>query len=178
MPGIQSGCQQAVSRDHWQMKVVLNRDESSFRRGVELSDRYGIGRIDYRQIRGFQDNFRLEVAHFVQFMSDAVERLLPDGDPEGFFTANSNSVRLDLRSAPPFIGKWVERKGSNRWVFHDLGRTAVIFRDQRLSNGNLVHAVLGQGNTNRIADAVGQQRPDSDRALDPPVLPFTGPGPP
>jgi len=56
-----------------------------------LGNRCGIGRIDNRQICGLQNDLRLEVTHFVQLMSDAVERQLPNGHPEGIFTANADS---------------------------------------------------------------------------------------
>ena len=113
MTRIQSSGQQAVSRDDRQIKVILNRDESSFRRGVDPGNRRGIGRINYRQVRGFQDDLRLEVPHFVELMNYAVECLLPHDHPESLLAPNSDSVRLDLRAGSPFVGEWVKWKRSS-----------------------------------------------------------------
>ncbi len=104
------GRKQTVSFDHRQIDFVLNRDKSGFAGGIELGDCCGIGRIDRRQICGFQDAFRLEIAHFLELMNNVVERLLPYDHPDGFLAANSDPVHLDLSRGPPFVGKWVKRK--------------------------------------------------------------------
>ena len=92
--------------------------------GEELScgDCRGVGRIDRRQIRGFQDAFRLEIAHFIELMSNVVERLLPHDHSDGFLAANSDPVHLDLSGGPPFVRKRIKRKSALRPVLTISGR--------------------------------------------------------
>src|ERR1700726_914926 len=126
------GCRKPTeSRDNRQIEVVLDSDKSSFSRGIKLGNRSGIGRIDWRQMRGFQDAFRLEITHFAELMHNAVERLLSDHHPDGFLTADADSVALDSRGGPLFVGKWVKRKRVPRPVCAEMvRRPAVVFRDQ------------------------------------------------
>src|SRR6202035_4946430 len=100
MPRIQAGREQAIGRDNRKIEVVLNGDKSRLGQRIEFGDRRGIRWIDYRQIGGFQDSFRLEVAHFVQLMGNIIERSLPDNLPDYLLAADSDSVHLGLRGGP------------------------------------------------------------------------------
>ena len=93
--------------------MVTNRELS---RGVELGNRCGIGWIHCHNICGFQDDFWLKIAHFVELMSDAFECLLPDDHPDGFLLADADSIDLYSFGGPPLVGKRVKRKS----VIHSL----------------------------------------------------------
>ena len=55
------------------------------------------------------------------------------------------------------------------------GRFAYVL-NERLCHGDFVRAIFSERNADRIANSIGQQRPDSDRALDARIFAFAGLG--
>ncbi len=51
---------------------------------------------------------------------------------------------------------------------------AIADAHKRLGDGDFVDRVFGEGDADGVADAVGEQRPDADSALDPAILAIAG----
>jgi hypothetical protein len=118
-----------------------------------------------------------------------IETPLPHDHSHQFFSGDAHSLRISVgnsgqrnrfRSAP-LIRKWIEGKFIvGRWKLDSLPPKIfgvgcfLSHRDQRFRHWNLVNAVFGERNTNRIPDAIGQKRANPDRTLDSRVFAFAG----
>ena len=127
-------------------------------------------------------------------MRDFVEVCLPNNYPHQFLATDSDFAAgvadpgySDPLRRAPLIRKGIERKfafwisefrffrsaiSPSRRLQRAGGRHPQFAINERFRYRNFVDAVLGERNTNRVANSVRQQRTNANRALDPGVFPF------
>ena len=181
MPRVELCGQESIGCDDRKVEAVADGDELCIGRGVQRGDGFSIARIDFLDTGVLDDELRFVVAHAGNFVGDFLKVIAAHGHTEQFFASEGDLLpgvghgRLTerLRCAAS-IGERVE---GERGVRRDAADgTGVKRSGQRAGHGDLVDAVFGKRDADRVADAVIQKRADTDGALDAAILAIAGLG--
>ena len=174
MPHVQLCRQQAERRYHRHVQPISHGEQSGLTR-VDRSHRCLIARIDFCDARLLIDKVRFEITELVQLVRDLVELRLPNRDLHHLITTDPCIRSIHRIALPTRVGKGIITQRSR-----SRERSTAHFRlvlsplPQCNRHRDLVHAVLGQRHTDRIADTIAEQRADADGALDTTVFAIAG----
>ena len=146
---------------------------------IYFRNRCFISRVDFDHIGVLVNNLRLVIAHLVDLMGNLLEAASPNDNAHQFFATQSDLLtwitdpgHSNRFRRPPLIRKRIKRQID---ICNLSGfRFQLSGFDERFRHRNLMDAVLRQRNPNGVPNSIGQQRSDTDRALNPRILTFTG----